>query len=86
MVALLQPYVAMCGVKYEHTPLGLQRLGMKRGYMEEKVEIDQSGLYERIEVPEFDECKRAVVLHEFVKVNNSKTPLKFPEIIVLFLF
>ena len=39
------------------------------GQFEEEIELDRAeGKYERVEVPEFEDCKRATVLHDFVKV------------------
>ncbi len=41
------------------------------GQFEEHVEIDKTdGKYERLDVPEFDDCKRATVLHDFEKVSQ----------------
>ncbi|ELT98934.1 hypothetical protein CAPTEDRAFT_229186 [Capitella teleta] len=39
-----------------------------RGEFEEKIEIDlQNMQYERLEVPEIEECKKATILHDFEK-------------------
>ncbi|XP_064638678.1 integral membrane protein 2B-like [Lineus longissimus] len=61
-------YTAWCGVKYTDQ---FQREATKGGYsdafMEEHVEIDRDGNYEKIEVPKFDICSDAVILHDFFK-------------------
>lgn len=62
-----KPYLATCGLPYEPTSRLQRAHGLRRAYLEEQVEIDRAGLYERLEVPDFDDCNRAVVLHEFVK-------------------
>lgn len=39
----------------------------KLHYMEEDIEVSD-GKYERIQIPKFDECEDALVLHDFEKV------------------
>ena len=42
------------------------------GEFEEKIELDlQNMQYERLEVPEIEECKKATILHDFEKVITA---------------
>jgi hypothetical protein len=40
------------------------------GHFDEDVELDvEGGAYEKIDVPEFLDCRRATILHDFERVN-----------------
>jgi hypothetical protein len=66
----LQNYTAWCGVKYtDQFQRETGKIGYSEAFMEEHVEIDRDGHYEKIEVPKFDVCSDAVILHDFFKVR-----------------
>lgn len=39
------------------------------GQFDEQVELDVDGLYERIDVPDFLDCRRSTILHDFERVS-----------------
>eukprot|EP00058_Branchiostoma_floridae_P007702 XP_002593190.1 hypothetical protein BRAFLDRAFT_120146 [Branchiostoma floridae] len=66
-------FIGRCGVRYNShyynrgqdptTPRAQWAM------LEEDVEVDIDGEYERIEVPDFDKCNHATVLHDFRRVD-----------------
>ena len=74
---ILQTFKGFCGVSYyeldDIEEVGHRKKGHRHyGKFEEKVEIDkEAGKYEKIEVPDVDDCQRATVLHDFEKVCNN---------------
>ena len=73
---VFQTFRGWCSVKYyeyqhgehHHKHAHHQK---HQGHFEEKVEIDKAlGKYEKIEVPHFDECKKASIVHDFEKVGQ----------------
>jgi integral membrane protein 2C len=58
-------YRGRCGVGYyEYQDVGHHQ--RHRGVFEETVEVDRTyGKYEKIDVPEFEESKKATILHDF---------------------
>eukprot|EP00918_Siedleckia_nematoides_P086288 GHVU01189924.1.p1 GENE.GHVU01189924.1~~GHVU01189924.1.p1 ORF type:complete len:275 (+),score=35.61 GHVU01189924.1:57-881(+) len=61
----------ICGVQYyeyQDQRHHHHRQHKFRGHFEERLELDTTdGKFERIEVPAFDECRRATILHDFDK-------------------
>ncbi|XP_078695466.1 integral membrane protein 2C-like [Branchiostoma floridae x Branchiostoma belcheri] len=62
-------FIGRCGVRYNshyynrgHDPTTPRA---QWAMLEEDVEVDIDGEYERIEVPDFDKCNHATVLHDF---------------------
>jgi hypothetical protein len=77
----MQKYEGWCGVSYYEREMkeynrgdqfafpGDHQYYSMHGEFEEHVEIDkEEGKYEKIDVPEFAECKQATILHDFDKV------------------
>ena len=76
----IQTFKGWCGVRYYEREdsryenlVGQQRGGRHhsiiRGEFEEQIELDiESMKYERIDVPEIEECKKATILHDFEQV------------------
>ena len=61
----MEGYVPGDAISYH----GEQQYYSMHGEFEEHVEIDkEEGKYEKIEVPEFADCKQATILHDFDKV------------------
>ena len=70
-ILLLQTETLWCGVRYSDVENSYHTQSSRyEGHFEEHVELDlQNGYYEKVEVPEFDECRRAVVVHDFHTVS-----------------
>lgn len=55
-----------CGVRYYDMQKKYHGEPQYDGHFEEHVELDkENGYYEKVEVPEFDECRKAVIVHDF---------------------
>lgn len=75
-----QTYKGFCGVRYyerqqfyegSQRQYGNRGHSVIRGEFEEQVELDlENMMYERFEVPEIRECKKAIILHDFEKVRT----------------
>lgn len=64
-------FAGWCAVQYYEDDPTSNEYGEQRRYrgqFEEHVEIDKEyGRYERLEVPEIDECQKAIIVHDFEK-------------------